>query len=147
MTEQEAAAVKAALEAAHPALEWVLVMRGGHWQVGGRDPHRNRSAHVAHTARAWCVMLSLYGEWVSDEFERRHVNPHGATGWSEQSASAAMDEAIASLHGRWESEEVDRAWWVAALKEYRAELVDALATVDERLGELGAQAADGEVES
>lgn len=145
MTEQEAQEVKTELEAAHPALEWAVSSgERGVWRVTGRDPVRNRSVFVGRTQRQWYVTLSIsYGLWVSDEFERCHVRPYGATGWSEQSASEAMREAIALLEGRWQSAEVDRAWWLEALKAYRADLMDTVGKVDARLAELEAQAAGG----
>lgn len=144
MTEQEAQEVKAELEAAHPDLVWEAVRDRDRWRVYGHDPARDRSAQVSYTARQWRVALLLdHGLWIGEEFERSAGRPYGEVGWSEQSASEAMREAIALLEGRWQSAEVDRAWWLEALKAYRADLMDTVGKVDARLAELEAQAAGG----
>lgn len=123
-------ALAAELQAAYPDLQWIA--RVG--SVVGYDAARERNAVVMVTpSRGFLAMLRFDNSpWVSSDLDDELVHAHGADGWG-ATAQHAVASASAVLKGRWESAEVNKAWWVKQLTEYRDYLARELSDTESAL--------------
>jgi hypothetical protein len=123
-------ALAAELQAAYPDFQWLA-------RVGsavGYDAARERNVVVMVTSPGGFMAMLRFDNspWVSSDLDDKLTHAHGADGWG-ATAQHAMASASAALDGRWESAEVNKAWWVKQLTEYRDYLARELSDTESAL--------------
>lgn len=123
-------ALAAELQAAYPDLQWNA--RVG--SVVGYDAARERNAVVMVTPSGGFMAMLRFDNspWVSSDLDDKLIHAHGADGWG-ATAQHAVASASAALEGRWENAEVNKAWWVKQLTEYRDYLARELSDTESAL--------------